>query len=176
MPITPSTPVPASTDAVSYFLGCHVPAPGSLPPRLFALPDSAQQSLPTQQPYPHLLSGLPVFITVMFLPLLPGFLPSASLFLHLIPYFTPLSSSLGFPCPGKTHPQSLLILLAASPHVLSLMHQGPFPSHCPNWTVSSRDEVPNPRMPQQPAVGMSNIKSKRKIQARPTAKEEKCSL
>lgn len=46
VPIPPSTPVPASTDAVSYFLGCHVPAPDSLPPRLFALPDSAQQSFP----------------------------------------------------------------------------------------------------------------------------------
>lgn len=151
--------MPASTDAVSYFLGCHVPAPGSLPPRLFALPDSAQQSFPPQQPYPHLLSGLPVFTTVTFLPLLPVFLPSASLFLHLIPYFIPLSSSLGFPCLGKTHPLSLLVLLAASPHVLSLGHQGPFPGHCPSWTVASSDEVLDPRMPRQPAVGMFNIKS-----------------
>ena len=122
VPVPPSVPVPASTHAIFCPTGCHVPAPGFLPPRLFALPDSAKHSCPPQQPYPHLLSGLPVFIMVPFLPRLPVFLPSASLSLHPLPCLTPLSNSLRFPCPGKPRAPSSLILLAASPHVFSLGH------------------------------------------------------
>lgn len=104
VPNPPSAPVPASTHAVSCPTGHHVPAPGPLPPRLFALPDSAQHSCPPQQPYPHFLSGLPVFVMVPFLPWLPGFLPSASLTLHLLPHLTLLSNSLRFPCPPNPIP------------------------------------------------------------------------
>lgn len=104
VPIPPSAPVLSSDHAISYPAGCHLPAPGSLPPRLFDLPDSAQHSCPPQQPYPHLLSGLPVFIMVPFLPQLPVFLPSASLSLHPLHRLTLLYSSLRFPCSGKLSP------------------------------------------------------------------------
>lgn len=111
--VPPLALVPASTCAVSCPVGCHGPAPGSLQPRLFILADSAQHSCSPQLPYPHLLSGLPVFIRVPFLPQLPVFLPSASLPLQPLPHLTPLSNSLAqanaVPCPCWDYPQPLLM-------------------------------------------------------------------
>lgn len=111
VPVPPLALVPASTRAVSCPVGCHVPAPGSLQPSLLA--ESAQHSCPPQRLYPHLLSGLPVFIQVPFLPQLPVFLPSASLPFHPLPHLTPLSNSLAqanaIPCPCWDYPQPLLI-------------------------------------------------------------------
>lgn len=85
VPVPLSPPVPASTHAVFCPTGWRVPAPGSLSPRLFALPHSVQHSCPSQQLYPHLLSGLSVLIMVPFLPWFPVFLSSASLSLHPLP-------------------------------------------------------------------------------------------
>lgn len=85
------------------------------------------------------------------------------------PSFSPISlppppaspssyAALQLPGPGKRRPLSLLRLPTASPHVFSLGGRGSSPGHSPSWTVPSRDEVPNRRMPQQPALGRSNIK------------------
>lgn len=157
VPIPPSAPVPASTHALSCPTGRHVPAPGPLPPRLFALPDSAQ--LPPSAAIPTLSVRASSFRHGPISPLAPRFSPIS------LPHPPPSPSpypALQLPevsLPTKPYPLSLLILLAVLPLVFSFGHQGLSPGHCPSWIVPSRDEVPNPRMPQQPTVGKSNIKS-----------------